>query len=258
MAISGVDSGCKGITRTIQYVEFTGLCSGVFQIGTKCWMFWLKTRLRGCPRTCSGGLFVKSSRAGDGSYLSVLLWWGICDNRCKCVHWVCQGRWLPSYGIWWGWLVEEWCDVIWAMASCLPAYRGHIVMHCRGQLADWPHWCGFSDSMACWISSSVDGLQSDILKLCWALSILTPYRTRDTVESVNFLSMMLKRVHLISVCLWFCISDWDWQDPSVGLLVSGTKLCSLYNNKHWTTNMFYWDVGTLETFILLTIYLPIN
>ena len=78
------------------------------------------------------------------------------------------------------------------------------------------------------------------------------------MDLTGFLSTVLKRGHMIPVCLWFHVGDQDWQSPLLGLLVSGTKLCSLYNNKYWTANVFYNDVGTLKAFNLLTLYLPIN
>ena len=156
-----------------------------------------------------------------------------------------------------GWLKGDVMSVGPWLLVCLPI--GATLWHIAG--AGWLTGLtgvGFLMVVACWISSSVNGLWSNILRLGWVLSILTPYRTHDTVDSVDFLIAMLKRVHLIPVHLWFCISGWDWWNPSLGSPVSGTKLCSLYNNKYWTANMLYQDVGTLEGFILLTMYLPIT
>ena len=104
---------------------------------------------------------------------------------------------------------------------------------------------------ACWASLSVDGLQSKVLRLGWALFMLTPFRTCDTMDLTDFLSTVLKRVDLIPVCLWFHVGYQDWWNSLLGLPVGGKKLCSLYNNKYWTANMFYSDAGTLEAFNLL-------
>ena len=87
-------------------------------------------------------MFIQPSQAGDGSYLDVLMRWGIIGNWGECIHWVCQGGWLPSNSIWWWRLIEEWCDVHGAMVSSLSTCRGSSVMHCGGWLADWSHWCG--------------------------------------------------------------------------------------------------------------------
>ena len=56
----------------------------------------------------------------------------------------------------------------------------------------------------------MDGLWSDVLRLGYALSILIPDKTCDTVDFVDFLSAELKGVQLIPACLWSCIGNQDW------------------------------------------------
>ena len=53
----------------------------------------------------------------------------------------------------------------------------------------------------------MDGLQSDVLRLDCALSILIPDKTHDTVDSVDFLSAVLEGAQLIPVCLWSHIGN---------------------------------------------------
>ena len=146
VTISVASSRCECVTRTIRYVEFAGVCPRVSEIDAKCRVFRLESRSQGCTWPCSWEMVVESGRAGDGCHFSVLLWWYFCSYRHKCVCSVCQDLRFPLYSIWgWG-LIEKWCNVSLAMAPCLPAFiRGSCLLHCRGQLADWSHWCGLSN-----------------------------------------------------------------------------------------------------------------
>ena len=142
VSIPSGGSGCMSVTQTVWDVEFTGLYPWIPQISAKYWVFWLDTWTRRETWACTSQMFIQPSGASDGGYLNVLLRWGIiCDwGKCICqVHY--SGR-LPSDSIWWWRVIEEWCDLHGAMASCLSACQGHSVVYCWGQLADWSHWGG--------------------------------------------------------------------------------------------------------------------
>ena len=82
-------------------------------------------------------------------------------------------------------LIEEWCDVRGAMASCLSTCRGQqCACICGGQLADWSHWCGspycgsLLDQLLCrWFAGP--------MYWCWLVhcSSWFPGKTCDTVDS---------------------------------------------------------------------------
>ena len=98
-----------------------------------------------------------------------------------------------------GWLKSDVISVGPWLLVCLP--MGTTVWCVAG--ANW--LTGLTDVhflmvVACWISSSVDGLWSDVLRLGSALSILIPDKTCDTVDSVDFLSAVLEGVRLVPVC----------------------------------------------------------
>ena len=89
-----------------------------------------------------------------------------------------------------GWLESDVISVGPWLLVCLP--MGTVVWCIAG--ASWLTGLtgvGLLTAVACWISSSVDGLQSDVLRLGCALSILIPDKTHDTVDSVDFLSAVL-------------------------------------------------------------------
>ena len=196
-------------------------------------MFRLKSRSWGWTRPCSWEVVIESSGAGDGSYFDVLLWWDLHSDGHKCVHWV-HWAWgflcMASDGD--GWLKSDTMSVGPCLLVCL-LITGAAACSMAG--ASWLTGLtgvGCLIMVACWASSSVDGLWSGVLRFGWVLSMLIPLRTCDTVDLTSFLSAILERVHLIPVCLLFHVGDWGWWNPSLGSLVGSTKLCSLYNKKY--------------------------
>ena len=98
-----------------------------------------------------------------------------------------------------GWLKSDVISVGPWLLICLP--MGTIVW-CIAEVSWLTGLTGVDllTAVACWISSSVDGLQSGVLRLGCALSILIPDKTCDTVDSADFLSAVPKGVWLIPAC----------------------------------------------------------
>ena len=178
-------------------------------------------------------MFVQPSGTSDGSYFDVLMRWDIIVQ----LGWMyslsfAMAAGLPSNSIWWGRLIEEWCDVCGATASCLSTCGGSSVVHCGGQLADWSHWCGLPNC----------GSLLDQLLYRWF-----------AVWCIDFGLCVVHPDFLVRpVILWILSSSWmlcsrgsSWFLCICGLmsvietgeflhwvhLSNQAKQCSLYNNK---------------------------
>ena len=117
------------------------------------------------------------------------------------------------------------------MASCLSTCRSSSVMHVE---ASWLTGLTGVDHLTvavCWISSSVDGLQSDVLMLACVLFILISWWDLWYCGFCWVPECCAPGVQLIPVYLWSNVSNRDWWIPSLVLPLGWAKQCSLYNNK---------------------------